>query len=106
MPVQQRKRLACGTIPDPQPIDLPRRASQKAQLLEVRILGKDAEPIVTGMVPKRMISSAIEAQVHGMHGTRIAVLEMKREGRREVVVDQELHAAGGIMCSLRSRSPA
>ena len=75
-------------------------------MLEVRVLGKNAEPIFPSMVPQRMISSAVEAKIHGMHGTRIAVLEMKREGRREVVVDQELHAAGGIMCSLRSRSPA
>ncbi len=74
MSVQQAEHLKGRAIADTKPDHFGRCTAQQAQLLEVRVFGEYAETIVTGIEPQRMILGTVEAKVHGMHRTRIAVL--------------------------------
>src|SRR4051794_33922817 len=79
-------------------------ATQHTQMVVVRILRHDGEPIQPGMLPNRIVAGAIQPHRLDMTGVGEQVGQAIDQLRRQVLVEKQLHAIATSM--LRSRSAA
>ena len=79
-------------------------AAQHASFLKVRILRNNRVTIVFGILPNRRIVHATQPAVMNMCRTWIDIHQRSNQARREVFVEEKLHALE--ISNLRSRSAA
>lgn len=92
------------TVADAEPDEFRRVPKQKAALLKIRVLRDDHESVLLGVIPDRGVGGILQPDFPHMRATRVEIAKKARKSRREILVEQELHA--GSVASLRSRSAA
>ena len=91
---QQFGNLRRGTVTQPNPDDFGRRAVEKAELMEVGILGSNRVPMSYGEFPNNRIVCPGQPNFPNMAASWIGVSQKAGEPGREILVEQEGHAAG------------
>ena len=101
---QLRFNLRGRTVAQANPDDLRRPALQYAALGKVRILGDNREPISPGILPNGSVFGTTQLHAADMMRFRVHIPQRVHQTRRQVLIEQELHAAR--VSDLRSRSAA
>src|SRR5690606_1693931 len=100
---QERHDGSGGCVADAEPDDLRGRAEKEAPLVEIRVLRHEKETVLRCEAPQPLVRRGKEPDLPGMHRAGVHVGEESNEPERQVLVEQEPHAAAK---SRRSRSAA
>jgi len=98
VPAQNRLDLIGGAVSPPYPHHFGRRATDQAQLVEVRILGDQGVAMLPGKCPYGVIRCLPQIMSRNVGGAwvEISQAQTRRKTRRKVFVQQPPHAAPAI----------
>ena len=101
---QHRLDLLRGTIATSNPDHSRTRSFKLAALLKIGVLGRDRKAPISCKAPHCLIVRPVQPRLPHMDGIRKDVGQQADQARRQVLVEQQLHAAR-VNC-MRSRSAA
>ena len=101
---QHRLDILGGAVAASDPDDRWRRHRELTAFLKIRVLRHDREAMICRVAPDRFIVSAFQTELSNVLRPGEQVREQIDQARRQVLVEQQLHAAS-VNC-VRSRSAA